>query len=239
MIHKIKLISASAVLTVLLFACNAVASKTSLDAVTFKKYVDSLNNEILLDVRTPGEFAEGHIAGATNVDWNSDGFDAAVEKLDKSKPVMVYCLSGGRSASAAASLRSKGFTNVLELNGGMMKWRAAGLPEEGGEAKANTGMSKDDYNLLLNTDKLVIIDFYAPWCNPCKKMAPYLEEMAKESEATLKIVRINADDNPAIANELKVDALPTLFIYKANKLVWSNVGYISKEDLQAKIASVK
>lgn len=152
---------------------------------------------------------------------------------------MVYCLSGGRSASAAASLRSKGFTNVLELNGGMMKWRAAGLPEDGGEAKANTGMSKDDYNQLLNTDKLVIVDFYAPWCNPCKKMAPYLEEMAKESEATLKIVRINADDNPVIANELKVDALPTLFIYKANKLVWSNVGYISKEDLQAKIASVK
>lgn len=85
---------------------------------------------IILDVRTPVEFAEGHIAGATVVDWNDPSFSSRVAELDKSKRYLVYCRSGNRSAQAVAAMREMGFTDIAELQGGVIAWEAAGLPLE-------------------------------------------------------------------------------------------------------------
>jgi len=82
----------------------------------------------IIDVRTPQEFSDGHLIHATNMDWNGDRFEAQVSTLDKSKPVFVYCYSGGRSAAAAKKMRANGFTEVYELAGGFSKWRDAKLP---------------------------------------------------------------------------------------------------------------
>lgn len=80
----------------------------------------------LLDVRTPEEYDEGHIAGATLVDVNDSSFiERAVAVLDKQRPVAVYCRSGRRSARAANLLVAQGF-QVTNLNGGVMAWRDAG-----------------------------------------------------------------------------------------------------------------
>ncbi len=81
----------------------------------------------ILDVRTPAEFAEGHIAGATVVDWNDPSFSSQVAELDKSKRYLVYCRSGNRSAQAVATMREMGFTDITELHGGVIAWEAAGL----------------------------------------------------------------------------------------------------------------
>ena len=126
-------------------------------------------------------------------------------------------------------MRSEGYKEVVELNGGIMKWRAAGLPET--TKTGSAGMSKSQFDLLLNTDQLVLIDFYADWCASCKLMAPYLEELKKEKAGKVTIIRINADDNQALTKDLKVDALPTLQLYKNKTLKWSNTGYISKEEV--------
>lgn len=80
----------------------------------------------LLDVRTPEEFAEGHIGGAMNIDWKADGFaQKAQEQLAKDRPVMVYCRSGRRSAEAAAVLEKLGF-KTYNLKGGILAWIDAG-----------------------------------------------------------------------------------------------------------------
>lgn len=113
-------------------SCQLANAQNELKATEFKQKIDSLNDEILLDVRTPEEYSEGHIANSVNIDWNGDSFDADVAKLDKTKPVFVYCRSGKRSASAATNMRKNGFTKVYELKGGMSAWEDANLPEETG-----------------------------------------------------------------------------------------------------------
>lgn len=80
----------------------------------------------LLDVRTPAEFQEGHIAHALNLNIHGERFAAEIQKLDKSRPVMVYCAKGGRSANAAEQLKRAGYPEVYDLSGGMEAWRDAG-----------------------------------------------------------------------------------------------------------------
>lgn len=84
----------------------------------------------LVDVRTPTEYADGHIANAENIDFWSLNFDEKIKTLDKSKPIIVYCKSGGRSAKCAAKLKAKGFKKIYDLKGGFSKWSLEGMPIE-------------------------------------------------------------------------------------------------------------
>ncbi|MEI6555232.1 MAG: thioredoxin domain-containing protein [Paludibacter sp.] len=228
-------------LAVISISANLQAqTATSLDAASFAAKMKQLPNAQLIDVRTPGEFAQGHITNAKNVDINSSDFQQRVVKLDKNKPVLLYCLSGGRSSNAMNVLSSMGFKEIYNLSGGMMRWRAANMPETTDNASskpASVGMTMAQYQALLNSNKLVLVDFYADWCSPCQKMKPYLEEISKDMKAKVVVVRIDADANKTLAKELKVDALPVLMLYKAKKIVWSNKGYISKEELIKKLKS--
>ncbi|MGB8861076.1 MAG: rhodanese-like domain-containing protein, partial [Ilumatobacteraceae bacterium] len=81
----------------------------------------------VIDVRTPEEFAAGHIQGATNIDVEGGGFSAAIEAMDPSKAYLVYCHSGRRAAIAAETMTAAGFTDVRNM-GGIQAWIDAGLP---------------------------------------------------------------------------------------------------------------
>ncbi|HUM52497.1 MAG TPA: thioredoxin domain-containing protein [Chitinophagales bacterium] len=206
--------------------------KTNFSATEFADKIKEIPNAPIIDVRTPDEFSKGHLVNAQNVDWNGNDFDNQISKLDKTQPVFVYCLSGGRSSSAASKMRRDGFEKVYELDGGIMKWRGANLPETTETTNAKpTGMTKQQFDALLISDKLVLIDFYADWCGPCKKMKPYLEEISKEMSDKVVVIKINADDNQALCKELKIDALPVLQVYKNKTMTWSNVGMIEKVDV--------
>ena len=207
---------------------NTQNTNYNLEATTFAEKINELPTAPVLDVRTADEFENGHLRAAVNLDWNGSDFETGMAKLNKEEPVFVYCLSGGRSHSAAEKMRSVGFKQVYELDGGIMKWRAANLPEENANS---TGMTAAEFEQLLNTDKKVLIDFYATWCGPCKKMAPYLEQMKTEMADSVVIVRIDADANQALAKSLKIDALPTLLLYKNKQAVWRNTGFIEKEEV--------
>jgi thioredoxin len=92
-------------------------------------------------------------------------------------------------------------------------------------------MSKQQFDALLSSDKLVLIDFYADWCAPCKKMKPYLDEISRDMADKVVVIRINADDNQALCKELKIDALPVLQLYKNKTLSWTNAGFIEKAEV--------
>lgn len=77
----------------------------------------------LIDVRTPREFSNGFIEGARNIDYNGDSFEKQMKKLDKNKPVLVYCAAGGRSENAAELLKEWGFKEVYDLEGGYNAWK--------------------------------------------------------------------------------------------------------------------
>lgn len=84
----------------------------------------------LVDVRTPAERKEGYIKHSQNIDFNSPTFDEDIEKLDKTKPVMLYCKSGGRSAKCAEKLIAAGFIKVYDLEGGITQWKFKGFEIE-------------------------------------------------------------------------------------------------------------
>ena len=214
-----------------LFAsCNGQtnAKFESIPAVNFAEKIKSTTQPSIIDVRSPEEFAGQHINNAINIDWNGDNFESKIGKYDKSKPIFVYCMSGGRSKQAAEKLGNMGFTKIYELKGGIMKWNAAGLSVPSDKI---IGMCTQEYNDLLKTDKIVLIDFYADWCAPCKKMTPFLIKMQKEMADKVTVVRLNADENKTLISQLKIDELPTLFIYKNNQIIWKHSGFISEEDL--------
>lgn len=215
--------------------CQSQPAVKILAAADFSKKLNATPDAVVLDVRTPEEFVKGHLPNALNIDWNSAGFDADIATLDKSKPVFVYCLSGARSTAAAQKMRADGFKTVIELQGGIMKWRAARLPETANDPSKTAGIDKAALDALLKTDKLVLVDFYADWCAPCKKMAPYLEELKTDMADSVIVVRINADDNQRLVKQLGIDALPVLLIYKNGVSVWRNEGFIEKADVVAKL----
>ena len=210
----------------------------SLGAKTFNDSIAKKSNKIILDVRTAKEFAEGHLPDAVNYNWNDADFTNKAKTLDKNKNIYVYCLSGGRSAKAAASLRAEGFT-VYEMEGGLLKWRAAGLPVNN-IAKDNEGITVEQFLHLINTtdNKKVLVDFYAEWCGPCKLMEPYLKDIDKNMKDKVTVVRIDADKNPDLMAALQIDALPVLQIYKNGKLRWHYLGYINKKGVLKQLNSL-
>lgn len=92
----------------------------------FKQRMEK-GDAILLDVRTPDEYAEGHLAGSTNLDYENPNFPEELKKLDKSKPYLVYCRSGRRSDAAMQLMKENGFTSVTNLEGGIAGWQQAGM----------------------------------------------------------------------------------------------------------------
>ena len=88
----------------------------------FKEKLNTLNDVQLIDVRTPGEFKGGTIKGAINIDYNSSSFNALIAQLDKTKPTLIFCHSGGRSAKALQKFKLINFEYVLELEGGYSAW---------------------------------------------------------------------------------------------------------------------
>ena len=203
----------------------------SVSAAEFSKKITELPDAPLIDVRTPGEFSQGHLKNAVNYDISTGEFANQIASLDKSKPVLIYCLSGSRSTYAVSYMKSQGFKQVYELNGGMMRWRSANLPETTDKTVASTGMSKQQFDEILVTDKLVLVDYYADWCAPCKKMKPYLDEISRDMADKVIVVLINADESRALCKELKIEAIPVLQIYKNKTLIWANTGFIEKEEV--------
>lgn len=85
---------------------------------------------VVLDIRTPEEFAAGHLAGAINIDYYASDFEQQLGELDRDVPYVMYCNSGNRSSNALPVMDSIGFSEVYELDGGIQAWFGAGLPIE-------------------------------------------------------------------------------------------------------------
>lgn len=221
-------------LTFTIFSCNGQTSKNiiDIDTKTFSEKITAAPNAQIIDVRTPQEFASGHIDNAVNIDWLSDNFVANTQKLNKTKPVFLYCKTSNRSTQAAKKLEELGFTTIYNMKGGLLQWDAEGLSKP---TDRIIGVCSQEYAELLNTDKKVLIDFYAEWCAPCKKMTPYLLKMQKELADKVTIIRLNADENPTLVKEMKILELPTLLLYENKEIKWKHSGFISEEDLKKQL----
>jgi thioredoxin 1 len=98
------------------------------------------------------------------------------------------------------------------------------------EAIINVNEANFD-SILSSTSNPVIVDFWAPWCGPCRTIAPILEEVAKEKGDSLTVTKVNVDENQALAQKYSVRAIPTILFFKGGQLKDQAVGLLSKEDL--------
>jgi phage shock protein E len=140
MITKLRFLILLAGATLGLCFCAAAADEPStsikrdagvqhVDPAQAKKLVAEKKVEIL-DIRTPGEFKSGRIAGAKNIDFQAPDFEQRIEGLDKSKSYLVHCASGGRSTHSLVLFKKHQFQSIYHLDGGIKAWEKAGLPVE-------------------------------------------------------------------------------------------------------------
>jgi len=88
---------------------------------------------------------------------------------------------------------------------------------------------------VLQSDKLVMVDFWAVWCGPCRMIAPSIEELAKEYEGKIKVAKLNTDENPDVASRYKIMGIPTVMFFKKGEKLDQVVGAVPKPQLKAKI----
>ena len=88
-----------------------------------------------------------------------------------------------------------------------------------------------DFREIVASDRPVLIDFFAEWCGPCKTLAPILTEVANDMLGKAKVIKIDIDKNPILAQKLNIRSVPTLIIYKEESLLWRQSGLVSKSQL--------
>lgn len=131
-------------LTLALGSCTQAKSEGSLEDVAKQtasafqvNYVDAIGanallmsqpDSVVIDIRTPKEIKAGHIEGAIFADFYDEKFEQELAKLDRDKPYIVHCRSGGRSTKALTTFKALGFTNITHMDGGMRGWNKANLP---------------------------------------------------------------------------------------------------------------
>lgn len=185
----------------------------------------------LLDVRTLVEFNQGHIPNAMLADWREkDEFVRRIESLSKSEPLYIYCLSGNRSSAAANFLLEQGFSEIIELEGGISAWKNGNKALEN-EMTVET-LSSESYNDILNLNEFVLVDFGASWCPPCRKMAPIIDSL-KVQYSNIHIVEVDGEVESSLMKLNQVIHMPTYILYREGVEVWRESGVIEKDAFEA------
>jgi rhodanese-related sulfurtransferase len=217
----------------LLITCGVFAQNTKPASVSFEAFEAKLKqaspNPQILDARTNEEFGLDHLQGAVQVNVSNDvDILTVASKLDKKKPVFVYSINNGRSGVLAKKLRDQNFSEVYELPGGISKWIGAGNPVV---STVGSGLSYAEYEKLIASNKLVLVDIHSKFCGGCKKLLPTVDSVARENSNTLKVVKIELFDNKKLGKDLNIESIPTLLLYNGNKIVWRQSGVTAKATL--------
>lgn len=219
-------------LVVVCISCLDDENYQLLLADSFRERIEKMVSPTIIDVRSPEEYAQGHLLDALNINWNDKEFENQVAVLDRNQPVFVYCLSGGRSSRASKKLLAMNFKTVIELKGGILQWRKMNYAEKKMGTPLDSGLSISDFNNLVDSEKLVVVSYYAKWCAPCKVMKPILEEISTEMSDIIKLVRIDYDENLALMKTLGIHGLPSVHFFSSNELLESRRGFMDKKQLQ-------
>ncbi len=94
-----------------------------------------------------------------------------------------------------------------------------------------TELNENNFDQFVENNKIAIIDCWAPWCGPCRRMGPIIEELAQELEGKVGVAKLNTDDNQGIAVRFQINAIPTILVFKDNVLVDALVGLRPKESI--------
>jgi rhodanese-related sulfurtransferase len=220
-------------LSLTLFVGTLNAQYGVIDVQEFQRHAETGKYQ-LLDVRTAGEYRQLHLANALQADWTQSAeFAERMKYLDKNKPILIYCASGGRSGQAGQWLLQQGFIKVENMAGGIIAWKQAGLPTE--SEAGLPSMTMKEYERIIHSAPVVLIDFGAEWCPPCKKMEPVLSELQMELKGKFMLVKVDGGKDTEVLQANKVSGLPVFVVYKNGKETFRAQGVIKKDDLKARL----
>lgn len=216
MLRKIKWTLFSLLLSISAFAqTNESDKKNWISADLFASKIEKQQNPQIIDARSAEEFSLNHVNGAVNVNQQDATYNQFIGKLNTNSPVFVYSIGNGRSVALAKDLETKGFKEVYVLDGGIGAWVGGGKPLF---TTAKKGLSLEDFNSILASNKVVLVDIGSKYCGSCKKVKPILETLRKEHGNALKIVEIELEESPQLIASLKtVTSFPYLILYKQGK----------------------
>ena len=106
---------------------------------------------------------------------------------------------------------------------------------EGGENSAVIKVTDNNYDALTKQHKLLVVDFWAPWCPPCRALTPIIEELATDYKGKVGIGKCNVDENRELTNQFGISSIPAIFFIRGGKIVDSHIGYCEKKVLKEKI----
>lgn len=229
MIRKIGFLLVISFLSISAFTQQVI----NVDAKKFNELANS-GKGVILDVRTPEEYSRGHIENATLINIADRDFISKVSLLQKENPVYIYCLTGSRSRAAANYMAQMGFKTIYNLTRGILEWQSLRLPVAKSDVLAKTDSkiyNTESFSTLVKSGKLVLVDFHAPWCAPCKTMSPIIDEVSSNYKGKIVVEKIDIESNRALAEANQIQSIPGFILYKNGQKVWTYKGVISLDDL--------
>ena len=212
---------------------TACGQDSEIRQVTPEEFNDRIEKPggVLLDVRTRFEYKNGHIANSGQLNYYSFGFKKDLLMLPKSEPIYLYCNTGWRSEKAAKILVENGYKSVYNLEHGIMDWELQNLPvvvDPDAKPDTENKMEYEELVRFIESGKPVFVDFYAPWCGPCRQMMPMVDEMKTKYRGKINVVKVNVDASKKLVKKMKIVSLPYLALYNNGKSVFTKKGMISR-----------
>lgn len=96
----------------------------------------------------------------------------------------------------------------------------------------------ESFKDIINGDTLVLVDFFATWCEPCKAMSPIIESLGKDFQEKIRILKIDIDKNPSVAQHYQIQGVPTFIIFRKGKILWRHSGRIDKNTIKQQLESL-
>ncbi len=224
-------------LAFLMMACgNGPSSK--IDAKELSKKAEEANVQIL-DIRTAEEFKANHIEKSVNIDINSPKFDSLTSVLYSSLPVYIVANDDKAADKGVTRMNILGFREAKALTGGVSAWEKAGFELVSEKPKVVYESDTIPFLKARMGSKLVMVDFNATWCGPCKILQPTVEKIHDERAADVIVYSIDTDENPALAREYNANQIPLLVFIKNGKEVYRSLGVQPEESLLAIIDKFK
>lgn len=190
---------------------------------------------MILDVRTKSEFDNEHLANSQYLNFYAMDFKKKLLMLPKDEAIYLYCTTGYRSEKAAKFLAKNGYSKVYNLEHGILEWNLENLPVIEGEPSAKLMADKVNPELFMQTissDTLVLIDFYATWCGPCRKMMPLIDSIRTQYHPDLKVFKVNVDVSKKLIKQEKIIGVPLFRMYRNGILLFEKDGMMSRKELE-------
>ncbi|MDF1559631.1 MAG: thioredoxin domain-containing protein [Bacteroidales bacterium] len=228
-----RFISSTVISFLSLFSFGQSALIKQLDPLEFNQQI-SAKQGTLLDVRTPSEFSNGHIEDAGQLNYYSFDFKQRLLMLPKDQPVYLYCNTGYRSQKAAEILIKSGYSQVFNLQHGIMVWNLNDQPvivEPDARPDGVDKIEPDEFAAFIDNHSLTLVDYYAPWCAPCRQMMPVIDSLGEEYRDQVSVIKVNADASSKLVKGQRISGVPYFVLYRNGEIIFTHSGLISKEKL--------